>query len=272
MTEPSQLSHNNPGWRGPGEPSWRDLRTQLRPIVRLAGAGQFSASFHRAESVLSNAWHFRLRPVAGAAVCPCCGWEGPAFLATGNWRAYSPQSRCPQCDSRSRHRGLSHLLPDVLGRIPDGPVLVFAPERILMERLPALTGNPIVTTDYLSADVDYPGEDIQALSFPDDQFAFIMCNHVLEHVPDDRRALLECARVLKPGGMALFTMPGDYHLPATRQFTQPDSNGHLRHYGADVAALLAEAFSRVEVINLGAAVDPRWHVHQGEPAFLGIVE
>lgn len=271
ISEPSQLSHQNPGWEGPGEPGWRQLGSQLRAVLGLLREGQYAASRHRTESALANAWNFHLRPTLGGegVYCPCCGWTGPAFVATGNWRAFSPQSRCPQCDSRSRHRGLSRLLPALLPQVPEGPALIFAPERILMEQLPLLIDNPLVTTDYLSADVDYPGEDIQALSFSDDQFAFIMCNHVLEHVPDDQEALRECARVLKLGGLALFTMPGDFDKPATWQFEEPDSNGHLRHYGLDVVDQMARAFSQVETYDLGQDTDPRWHIKAGELAFVG---
>ncbi len=75
------------------------------------------------------------------------------------------------------------------------------------------------------------------------RYGALMCNHV-EHIPDDRAALAECARVLMPGGVAVFTIPGDYDRPATRYFESPDPNGHLRHYGLDVLEKMRAVFSR----------------------------
>jgi ubiquinone/menaquinone biosynthesis C-methylase UbiE len=150
----------------------------------------------------------------------------------------------------------------------DGSVLYFAPELTLLNRLREVTDRPIVTTDLKSVDVDYPGEDIQELSFPDGSFSVIICNHVLEHVPDDRKALRECARVLKRGGAAVFTIPGDFPRKLTLTFPGPDDNGHYRHYGMDVVDAMLSAFDHVAAVNLGEKAEPAWKVRMNEYMFL----
>jgi SAM-dependent methyltransferase len=64
--------------------------------------------------------------------------------------------------------------------------------------------------------VEYPEEDIQALSWPDRSFDLVLTSETLEHVPDPRRALRETYRVLRPGGRHVFTVPVDPSLETTR--------------------------------------------------------
>ncbi len=152
--------------------------------------------------------------------------------------------------------------------MPDGQALVFAPEAALLALVRQHARAGVETTDYLMEDVDHPGEDIQRLTFPDAHYGALMCNHVLEHIPDDRAALAECARVLMPGGVAVFTIPGDYDQTATRYFDLPDPNGHLRHYGLDVLEKMRAVFSRVEAVDMSLGTNPRQHIHPGDMAFV----
>ncbi|MBP6016357.1 MAG: class I SAM-dependent methyltransferase [Candidatus Promineofilum sp.] len=241
---------------------------ELRRISQLVGQGEVRTGLNRARSAAANVWTFRVRAAADGAHCPCCGWRGPGFVSLSNWRAVQHHSRCPRCDSRSRHRGLASLIPTLLSGVPAGPVLVFAPEPALMAHIIANSSGPVHTTDYLRPDVDFPGEDIQRLTFADAGYAALFCNHVLEHIPDDRAALRECARVLQPGGVAVFTIPGDYDQPITRTFDQPDANGHLRHYGLDVLEKMRDAFDRAEAVDMSIGMDPRRHIHPGDLAFV----
>lgn len=269
MYAKTQLTSETTGWPGPGKPSLRSYSTEVRRIFQLIWHREYQTGLNRTQSLLANIWNFQVRAGEESAVCPCCGWHGPAFLSLSNWRAVQPNSRCPSCDSRSRHRGLWLLLPDVLRDKPEGLSLVFAPERALMTQLNRLITDPIVTTDYLRTDVHFPGEDIQHLSFTDNSFAFLMCNHVLEHIPDDARALAECARVLKPGGLAIFTIPGDFQKRETWYFDQPDSNGHMRHYGLDVLdKMRAAGFSHITPIDMSLGQPAHYHIHAGDFAFI----
>ncbi len=265
----TQLSTETTGWPGPGRPSLRSYTTEVRRVLQLMSQGEFQTGLNRTQSLLANFWNFQFHAGCEGAECPCCGWRGPAFLSLSNWRSVQPHSRCPGCDSRSRHRGLWLLLPDVLRDKPAGPSLIFAPERALMNQLKRLTSEPLVTTDYLRTDVHYPGEDIQHLSFEDNSFAFLMCNHVLEHIPDDRAALSECARIVMPGGLAIFTIPGDFEKQETWYFDKPDANGHMRHYGLDIMDKMRQAgFSQISTIDMSVGRPPQYHIHPGDYAFI----
>jgi SAM-dependent methyltransferase len=134
-----------------------------------------------------------------------------------------------------------------------------APERALGRILSRLAG-----VRYVSADRE-PGEvsvvtDLTELAFADGAFDLVMCSHVLEHIADDRRAMREIRRVLKPGGRAILQVPMQFELaatledlsitdPATRErlYGQPD---HVRLYGRDYLDRLAGAGFVVHVDRL----------------------
>ena len=175
-------------------------------------------------------------------------------------------SDCPVCDSHSRYRGLALLLPELL-KGKTGDLLVFAPEKVIMDILNQ-TNVTSQTTDLKSVDVDLPGEDIQELSFADDSFDGILNNHVLEHVPDDRKAVRECYRVLKPGGFALFTLAGDFTKQETEHLFKPDWMGHYRYYGLEVVKLLESAGFHVERIDLSKIADKKHGIRKADMAFL----
>lgn len=242
----------------------RILLQRPRRALGLALRGQLGQAVRLGLATCADAWNY-FGPAERAAACPCCGWHGPAFLAHAG-RRVAFQSVCPVCGARSRHRGLARGLATFLEGMPEGRFLVFAPEAVLLTVLGRI-GCSVATTDAFSVDVDHPGEDIQALSFSDRSHAGLMCNHVLEHVEDDHAAVRECARIVKPGGIALFTIPGDFSKAPTREYRRPDGNGHYRHYGREVEALFRESFSRVDVIDLATGAPEEHWIHPNELLF-----
>ncbi len=183
--------------------------------------------------------------------CPCCERSAGSFLWVGNQLRLSRHAVCPSCGSRSRHRGLALAVDRVAGGSTQR-VLHFAPEAPLAPVLGrAAPTAQVVTTDLNRADVDRPGEDIQALGFADGEFDLVVCNHVLEHVPDDRAAVAELARITAPGGVAVVSVPGNWTRAATVAFADDTFNGHHRDYGTDVVDLLRSAFTDVDVVLLG---------------------
>lgn len=187
--------------------------------------------------------------------CPCCQESSYAFVHLGNQRRMTWNSMCPNCGSRSRHRALVLLLPRIMGA-PDS-VIHFAPESTLREVIVgSLPSCRYQTTDFQMKNVDYPGEDIQNLSFSNECADVIICNHVIEHVPDDDAAFRELARILRPAGVAYITLPGDWSQE-TIGFADPTvHNGHYRDYGWDVVQQMRRHFSTVETItfdSIGAA-------------------
>lgn len=85
-------------------------------------------------------------------------------------------------------------------------VLHFAPEQAFYPRFRRLKNIEYTTTDLNSPLADVHA-DICALPFDNNQYDMIICNHVLEHIPDDLRAMREIYRVLKPGGLAILQVP-----------------------------------------------------------------
>jgi len=88
-------------------------------------------------------------------------------------------------------------------------------------------------------------------------------------VIDDLQALQECCRVLKPAGIALLTLAGDFTQQETRKLHKVDWLGHYRYYGLDVLDLFREAGFEVEMVNMGAGIDPKWGVREGDMLFVG---
>lgn len=121
-------------------------------------------------------------------------------------------------------------------------VLHFAPEQAFYKRFRKLTHLTYTTTDLNSPLADVKA-DICNLPFADNSFDVILCNHVLEHIPNDTMALKELYRVLKPGGWGVFQIPQDLNrentfeddsitdkLERAKIFGQYD---HVRIYGRD---------------------------------------
>jgi SAM-dependent methyltransferase len=138
-------------------------------------------------------------------------------------------------------------------------VLHMAPEQSFYKRFRNLKN-----LDYVTCDLDSPiadvKADIQDLPFENEEFDVIFCNHVLEHVDDDKKALSELFRVMKPGGWGIFQVPVRYQLSKTfedaaitdrkeriEKFGQYD---HVRVYGIDYYETLKNAGFEVEKVNL----------------------
>ncbi len=158
-----------------------------------------------------------------------------------------------------------------------------APENVLRNRLRSVPGAEYHGGD-LTAEFGPERIDVTDLQFPDESMDIVVCNHVLEHVPDDRRAMSEIRRVLKPGGWALLLVPdleGETVLDATdedatvtspeerlRRFGQAD---HVRRYGWDYLQRLELAGLDPEVVD-PATVFPPEVVERSRLAKHGAVE
>lgn len=121
-------------------------------------------------------------------------------------------------------------------------VLHFAPEQAFYKRFRKLKNLEYTTTDLNSPLADVKA-DICNLPFEDNSYDVIFCNHVLEHIPDDTKAMQELYRVLKPGGWGIFQIPQELDRETTFEddsitdkkerakiFGQYD---HVRIYGRD---------------------------------------
>lgn len=138
-------------------------------------------------------------------------------------------------------------------------VLHMAPEQSFYKKFRRMNNLNYTTCDIESPLADVKA-DIQDLPFEDNKFDVIFCNHVLEHVNDDKKALSELFRVMKPNGWGIFQVPIRYQLEKTfedpsitdrkeriEKFGQYD---HVRVYGVDYYEILKSVGFKVEKVNL----------------------
>ena len=175
--------------------------------------------------------------------CPVCEKSFKKFLPYGR---INPRENalCPNCLSLERHRLIWLYLRE---RTPffNQPlhVLHIAPEACFIRRF-----EKIHSDHYVTADIESPlakvKMDIHQIPFDQDTFDVVLCNHVLEHVDDDIKAMNEIHRVLKPKGFAILQVPFFNPVPAItfedrnitdkrereKLFGQDD---HVRKYGRD---------------------------------------
>jgi len=162
---------------------------------------------------------------------------------------------CPNCYSNDRERSLYLFLTTKKLISPDSIIVHIAPEK----NLGAILQNTIIN-NYVSAEIAF-GEgmvqmDITMLPLKDKCCNLILCNHVLEHVPNDRRAMRELCRILKSKGKAIIQVPFAPTLQKTKEdlsinnsrlqekrFGQED---HVRLYGRDYITRLVNAGFIVE--------------------------
>jgi len=156
-------------------------------------------------------------------------------------------------------------------------VLHFAPEQAFYNRFKKLKN-----IDYITTDLNSPIADIKAdicnLPFKDSSYDVILCNHVLEHIPNDTKAMQELYRVLKPNGWGIFQIPQDLNRKNTFEddsitdrkerakiFGQYD---HVRIYGRDYFDKLRSIGFKVEEVNytttLGTKAVEQYRLAKGE--------
>ena len=158
---------------------------------------------------------------------------------------------CPGCNSLERHRALRN----VFDLIPDS---WFANGNVLQ-----ISDDPAVPRDkFKSVEVSVFGGknslDIQNIDRSDNTYDWIICNHVLEHVPNDSKAMKELLRVLKSDGIIQFAIPDVLNYSHTVDWGFPDANqhGHFRIYGTDWMSRFSEAFQDSHFIFETKAKDP----------------
>jgi SAM-dependent methyltransferase len=171
-----------------------------------------------------------------------------------------PNALSPSSHSLERHRLLWLYLQNETDFFSKKRKLLHvAPEQCFLGRF-----RKMKNLEYVTADIESPIADVkldvQEMPFEDGHFDMVLCNHVLEHVPDDRKAMREIKRVLKPDGLAIMQVPQRFDWEKTmedpsitdraereRLFGQYD---HLRMYGMDYPQRLQEEGFEVEVYDI----------------------
>ena len=186
--------------------------------------------------------------------CPVCRMPSKRFGEFG--KVPREDAQCLFCGVLERHR-LTWLyfkeMTDIFDKRPK-IMLHVAPESMFEKLLKNRLGS-----GYLTADLHCPRAmvrmDVTDLPYPEETFDVIYCSHVLEHVVDDKAAVREFYRILKPDGWAILLVP----ITADRTFedhsvTDPSERlklfgqeDHLRRYGPDFVQRLEEARFKVKV-------------------------
>ena len=173
---------------------------------------------------------------------PIDGSSYRKFLPYG-YKVSRPNALCPGTLSLERHRLLWLYLQRKTTLLKNKlKVLHIAPEQVFYSRFKSFNHWDYTTTDLYSPMADVKA-DICDLPFKDVTFDLILCNHVLEHIPDDIKAMEELYRVLKKGGTLIAQVPLEAKRPTTFEdnsvtdkakrteiFGQYD---HVRIYGID---------------------------------------
>ncbi len=207
--------------------------------------------------------------------CNCCGATYnkfvPDYPSAENAHAintneviagYGENILCPACLSTARERLIIALLKSEI-KISGKKILHFSPEKNIYNFIKQ--HNEVVTADieplfYKIIDDKIKNEDATRLSFAVNSFDVIIGNHILEHIPDDKKAIKEMYRVLKPGGRAILQVP--YSTTILTTLETPEINNpekqsalygqkdHVRIYQLqDYISRLQKAGFKVEVID-----------------------
>jgi SAM-dependent methyltransferase len=226
--------------------------------------------------------YYNLRFGRGDAFhCLFCGESYGRFLPSGVNRSILKKlnvtgagrrlnAKCPHCFSNDRAR-LIYLFFKTQTELFDKParLLHIAPDLHLAEVF-----YQSKTVDYFCGGLDgtIPNYlspllplNVCDIPFAADYFDYVLCNHVLEYVQDDKKAFSEVLRILRPGGTAIMQVPIALKLSATdeaeakldraetiRRFGHSDN---LRMYGTDYPEKLKQAGFLVESHN---AHDEQW--------------
>ena len=185
---------------------------------------------------------------------------------------------CPRCGSLGRQRRLWLLLCDDLKFDTNARILHFSPARVLQNKLRKQYPG-YITTDYeneFPADKHY---DITNIPEPDNSFDGIICYHVLEHIPDDKKAMDELYRILSPNGKLIVQTPfkdgkiyedESVNTPELRQehFGQED---HVRIYSVEGLNLrLSDAGFRNEILEFNDQHMNKYGLKAGEKIIICI--
>lgn len=195
---------------------------------------------------------------------PIDGKSFKRFLPYG-YGKQRPNVLSPSTLSLERHRLLwLYLKNETSFFTANHKVLHMAPEQCFLDIFKKMENLNYTTADLYSPIVDVKA-NILELPFQDNSFDVVFCNHVLEHIEDDSKAMSELFRVMKPGGFGIFQVPQELNRAHTYEdfsITEPEERAkefgqydHVRIYGKDYFERLRKAGFTVDEVNYSAGID-----------------
>lgn len=162
--------------------------------------------------------------------CNCCGKQydqfAPRYPAAADKQAldryevvagYGENVYCPYCLSTSRERLMIALFSNKIP-VAGKRILHLSPEPFVfrfLKKQASVTTTDLLPGFYQRIDPNVRFADATDLPFETNVFDLVIANHIMEHIPDDRRAMREIYRVLKPGGVAVLQVPFSESIPHT---------------------------------------------------------
>lgn len=226
--------------------------------------------------------------------CPFCGFRSVDLASMGidnpaarKYNAIGMGVRpgmCWKCRAKDREKLVYLYLRDV-EKIFDGHplrLLHIAPENIIAKRILPVQSIDYVCGDFFAKGYMYPpyvrNMNVLNLPFGEEEFDMVICNHVMEHIEDDRKAMRELYRVLKKNGKGIIQVPMSKDInrtiedPAVKtekdrleKFGQKD---HLRLYGTDYKNRLEESGFKVELLHFSDDIIERYGLDRNEDLYL----
>jgi len=198
-----------------------------------------------------------LQGMRGDVYCPISEKKYKCFLKI---RTYN---QTPDNGAHSRHRlvwlflkNKTKIFNENVSLLHIAPEFCFIKKFKSLKNLSYFPGDKMVEGYGKQDGVEYL--DIMNMNFKDNSFDYILCNHVLEHVSDDKKAMKEIYRVLKKDGTAIITIPINEKLETTYEdsnITSPQERekhfgqwDHVRWHGMDVKKTLETIGFKVEMI------------------------
>lgn len=190
---------------------------------------------------------YRLRYPGRTFTCNFCGFAAGRFRAIGVKAevlhelnvvggGYRANAECPRCGAGDRDRLVRIALENDVKLPPKARILHVAPERPLNRFLRERFNGGVIVSDLYPERYAWARPalkmDLTKCAFQRGQFDLVVCNHVLEHIPDDAQALQELAGLLRPGGYAVLQVP--YTLKLENTIEDPsvtDEDERLRRFG-----------------------------------------
>ncbi|MBU3718800.1 MAG: class I SAM-dependent methyltransferase [Actinobacteria bacterium] len=220
------------------------IKAPLRPLARKLGLAAPAGDWWEARQ---GPWVVDPKATSHPAACNICRWHGPAF----DGPFHSEMAQCPQCGSIARDRFLMHCFVSRVRKPKGLRILETSPRlgdkyRLMMRRHFRYTASDFDLSAH-EGDIQI---DLQNIALPDSSIDVLLTPHVLEHVPDTKRALSEIYRMLAPGGHMFLQVPlleGATNVPSTPEF-HADNTPVFFRFGWDLTFTLREMGFTAQVL------------------------